>query len=99
MNDSISREEVLRAIITAGEVESDSGYTHLYKVIENLPSTEPEIIRCEDCEWCEEHYDTDGNAPYWVCKNWDGGTDADGFCYEAERKIDEGYGLQTGGNR
>lgn len=56
--------------------------------IECLPSAEPEIIRCKDCKWCVEHYDTDGN-PYWICKNWDGGTDADGFCYEAERKIDE----------
>ena len=36
--DLISREEVLRAIITAGEVEPDLGYTHLHKVIENLPS-------------------------------------------------------------
>ena len=49
---------------------------------------EPEIIRCNDCEWCEEHYDIDG-IPYWSCKNWVGGTDADGFCHEAERKIDE----------
>ena len=39
--DLISREEVLRAIITAGEVEPDLGYTHLYKVIENLPSAGP----------------------------------------------------------
>ena len=39
--DLISREEVLRAIITAGEVEPDLGYTHLHKVIENLPSAEP----------------------------------------------------------
>ena len=40
MSDLISREEVLRAIITAGEVEPDLGYTHLHKVIENLPSAE-----------------------------------------------------------
>ena len=47
-----------------------------------------EIVRCKDCKWCVERYDTDGNAPYWICKNWDGGTDADGFCYEAERRTD-----------
>lgn len=41
MSDSISREEVLRMIITAGEVEPDLGYTHLHKVVENLPSAEP----------------------------------------------------------
>ena len=50
-----------------------------------LPSAEPKIIRCKDCKWCVEHYDTVGN-PYWICKNWDGGTDADGFCHEAEKR-------------
>lgn len=45
-----------------------------------------EVVRCKDCKWSVEHYDTDGNVPYWACKNWDGGTDADGYCHEAERK-------------
>ena len=45
-----------------------------------------EVIRCKDCKWSVEHYDTDGNVPYWVCKNWDGGTDADGYCHEVERE-------------
>jgi len=51
-------------------------------------SAQPEIIRCKDCKWSVEHYDTDLNAPYWICKNWDGGIciDADSFCYEAERR-------------
>lgn len=54
-----------------------------------LPSADVQpVVRCKDCKWCEVHYDTDGNAPYWICRNWDGGTDADGFCYEAERKTD-----------
>lgn len=56
--------------------------------LEKLPTAEPEIIRCKDCKWCVEHYDTRENAPYWVCKNWDGGTEADGFCHEAERRTD-----------
>lgn len=47
-----------------------------------------ELIRCKDCKWCVEHYDTRGNVPYWRCKNWDGGTEADGFCHEAERRTD-----------
>lgn len=40
-SDIISREEVLRVIITAGEVEPDLGYTHLHDVIKSLPSVEP----------------------------------------------------------
>ena len=47
------------------------------------------VVRCKDCKWGVEHDDTDGNVPYWVCINWDGGTDADGYCHEAERRTDE----------
>lgn len=50
----------------------------------NINITITDLIRCKDCKWCSEHYDTDGNVPYWICINWDAGTDADGFCHEAE---------------
>lgn len=62
MSDLISREEVLRTIITAGEVEPDLGYTHLHKVIENLPSAV-----CDDCIWHVCNYnkvDWDGEDGY-----------------------------------
>ena len=48
-----------------------------------------EVIRCKDCTYITEHYDTDGNAPYWTCSEWDSGTDYDGFCHYAERRGDE----------
>lgn len=51
--------------------------------------TLPEVIRCKDCKYMTEHYDTDGNAPYWTCSEWDSGTDYDGFCHYAERRTDE----------
>ena len=57
--------------------------------IEMLPSVQPEIIRCKDCKYVTEHYDTDGNVPYWTCSEWDSGTDYDGFCHYAERRTDE----------
>ena len=49
--DLISREEVLRMIIVAGECGPDLGYTHLHTVIKSLPSAEPEIkpIEYRDC--------------------------------------------------
>ena len=56
-----------------------------------LPSAQPEIIRCKNCKYMTEHYDTDGNAPYWTCSEWDSGTDYDGFCHYAERRTDEPY--------
>lgn len=56
-----------------------------YERIAALPAAGVvEVIRCKDCAWCEEHYDTDGNVSYWICKNWYGGTDADG--YKAKRR-------------
>lgn len=64
------------------------------KHIEKLPSVTPkaeqtEIIRCKNCKYMTEHYDTDGNAPYWTCSEWDSGTDYDGFCHYAERREDD----------
>ena len=44
------------------------------------------VVRCDHCRYCTEHYDTDGNVPYWTCSEWDSGTDADGYCYYGKRK-------------
>ena len=43
------------------------------------------VVRCGECKHCVEHYDTDGNAPYWVCTEWDSGTDYDGYCHYGEK--------------
>ena len=80
--DCVDRAEVIKAV-KFYETFCDP-YPRVIEALEELPSVQPEIIRCKDCKWCSEHYDTDGNVPYWVCINWDAGTDADGFCHEAE---------------
>ena len=46
------------------------------------------VVRCRDCRYMTEHYDTDGNAPYWTCSEWDSGTDYDGYCHYGERRHD-----------
>lgn len=57
--------------------------------VKNAPTADVvEIVRCKDCKYCVEHYDTYGNVLYCFCKNWYIGTDADGFCYEGERRDD-----------
>ncbi len=61
----------------------------VYKVLNDIPSAQSEIVRCKDCRYMTEHYDTDGNVPYWTCSEWDSGTDYDGFCHYAERRTDE----------
>ena len=59
------------------------------RVLTDLPSAQPEVIRCKDCKYMTEHYDTDGNVPYWTCSEWDSGTDYDGFCHYAEGRTDD----------
>lgn len=43
-----------------------------------------DIVKCKDCYHCTEYYDKDG-YPYWICDEWDSGTDADGFCHYGEK--------------
>lgn len=76
--DCVSRQQAIKAF-------DDAGFcTHGYIVdtLKDLPSAQPEIIRCNDCKWCE---DTDG----LTCKNpasWVVATDCDFGCVLAERK-------------
>lgn len=54
----------------------------------SLPSTQPEIIRCKDCKYCDRGIDEDGN-PFLKCLGWVyGGTQEEDFCSHAERRTD-----------
>ena len=96
MSDLISRQAAIDAIGKALHKGSDPLTNDIIRglelVIQSVPSAQPEqpeIIRCKDCKYMTEHYDTDGNVPYWTCSEWDFGTDYDGFCHYAERRTDE----------
>ena len=67
------------------------------RIINDLPSAQPEIIRCKDCKYiAEHHYEENGEPPYikYTCAykaglakgyqvhEWD-------FCSRAERREDE----------
>ena len=85
-DDTISRQAAVDAIYHhLPSVSRTRARTMLHEV----PSAQPEIIRCKDCKYITEHYDTDGNVPYWTCSEWDSGTDYDGFCHYAERRTDD----------
>ena len=59
----------------------------IIKILDDIPTADVvEVVRCGQCKHCVEHYDTDGNAPYWTCKEWDSGTDYDGYCHYSELK-------------
>lgn len=60
------------------------------QAIRLLPAADVvEVVRCGECKYCVERYDTDGNAPYWVCKEWDSGTDYDGYCHYGAKMEDD----------
>ena len=62
----------------------------LKEAIERVPTIDAvPVVRCKDCKYMTEHYDTDGNVPYWTCSEWDSGTDYDGYCHYGERKENE----------
>ena len=82
MSDLISRQAAIDAI--RGEIEIN-GYSHVVDVLEQLPSAQPEIIRCKDCKFyrqeidmCDEPYSTAHNVVH-----------EDDFCSKAERKEHE----------
>ncbi len=81
------RERLVRIIneATAADVVARDCYDRLLAENDRLRKERP-VVRCGECKHCVEHYDTDGNAPYWVCKEWDSGTDYDGYCHYGEKK-------------
>ena len=82
MDDLISRQAAIDAI--RGEIEIN-GYSHVVDVLEQLPSAQPELVRCKDCKFyrqeidmCDEPYSTAHNVVH-----------EDDFCSKAERKEHE----------
>ena len=86
----ISRDEMIeqtKARIVLGAPKFNTGLEAAIEVATSIPAADVvEVVRCGQCKYCVEHYDTDGNAPYWTCKEWDSGTDYDGYCHYGERK-------------
>ena len=96
MGDLISRQDAIDAVNAYLGLSAVSrtiqNMTSIQEILENLPSVEPEIIRCRDCKYF--HYE----KPYIVydipvlghevCDKWGDGckTSEDGFCFMAERR-------------
>ena len=57
------------------------------EAIRLLPSAQPEIIRCKDCEYGEQD-----DIGRWFCSSLGcqiGSDDGSGYCADAERRTDE----------
>ena len=92
MSDLISRQAVIDKMAElqgrASTKAEFKGISKAWKRIKKLPSAQPEIIRCKDCE----DYQTDWETSYpnrHYCATMDSMMPEDGFCSYAERRTDE----------
>lgn len=92
MSDLIGRQAAIDAI--RGEIEVN-GYSHVVDVLEQMPSAQPEIIRCKDCRWWDKYDDYDNGYcmaakhGYWS-EHWEISIrrtyKGDFYCADAEPK-------------
>jgi len=88
MSDLISRQAAIDALEDAKKIYIDRKViiAKMQDIINNLPSAQPEIIRCKDCKWFEEI-----NQPFtqMFCRKHYIDILNDDFCSYAERRTDE----------
>ena len=90
MDDLISRQAAIEAVLDMNAEHRVSWKDTVIDIINELPSAQPEIIRCKDCK----HYQFADNRafgmPVKMCE-WFGFEDVDDFdfCSRAERITDE----------
>ena len=90
--DTVSRQEAIEAVMdlckhyTPTKSVNHPHMDFVIEVLQDLPSAQPEIIRCKDCKWWS-------NDDYRECSspNYDDGyvTPAGFYCGYAERRTDE----------
>lgn len=84
MDDLISRQTAIDALSTP------HGILYPIRTVEELPSAQPENIRCAECKWFQCNMRQDGYLPKGVdefeCRHWRGYCDPTDFCSYAERR-------------
>ena len=93
MSDLIDRQAAIDALDTAAEHWNiaepyhegmRTGFRNAARIVLSLPSAQPEIIRCKDCEFWQ---DNNGGYPNMNCRWIDDETpDAEDYCSYAKRK-------------
>jgi hypothetical protein len=93
MDDLISRQAAIdewkndfKGYVNALNIPRDD-YNGIMAYIDELPSAQPEIVRCKDCEYGEQD-----DVGRWFCRGLGcqiGNEDGSGYCADAERRIDE----------
>ena len=88
MNDLIDRQSAIDAL-NIPDYENGEAYMQYEEdvnVIHNLPSAEPEIIRCRDCKYWDTTWESAWAKDYHYCPLIDGTSKGDWYCADAERR-------------
>ena len=80
-DDLISRQAAIDAANAVWSVTGDKNVAKVREQIKDLPSAQPEIIRCKDCKWYFR-----GGATCMYCGLPHGVRSKDDYCSDAERK-------------
>ena len=91
MDDSISRQAAIKALLEKGQRSRryklgeiwELNFDEMREVLNSLPSTEPEIIRCKDCRWGKEAC---GNIECWINYIPTEYHEYEWFCADGERR-------------
>lgn len=87
MDDLISRQAAIDAVEKESQVDGAYGYMDTKSIIDllcDLPSAQPEIIRCKECK----RQDTDNVFLSMWCYEMRTFVKPNDFCSRAERRID-----------
>ena len=102
MEDLISRQTIidgLEFVIEHG-IETDGAHSisaeKMLEFVRELPTVQPEIVRCKDCKYFEyDHIENVNGIPlivaHEICTRWGDGvkTSENGYCFLAERRQHE----------
>lgn len=89
VSDLISRQQAIDAITAIDECENiDISTNEVRELLRELPSAQPEIIRCKDCYYMRVEDLNDGSH-FCFCETIDCDTDLNGYCHRAKRRTDE----------
>ena len=85
MSDLIDRQAAIEQV--SKDIWDDSVAHDVIKLLKELPTAEPEIIRCKDCKNSEHWYRDRRRCFLWL----EDGVSVfdDGFCNYAERRTDD----------
>ena len=90
MKDLIERQAAIDAALKESNADGAYGYMDtesIVNLLNDLPSAQPEIIRCKDCEYGEQD-----DIGRWFCSSLGcqiGSDDGSGYCADADRRTDD----------